>query len=356
MTKAMALCAAAMMLTVGGMAQADVMQDGGDRLAELQLGDGGWEWTIGSGTSSRNIAAPIAMGLLAAYDATTDAAFLNGAIDAGNYIMASDYHSTGNGIFMSALSLATGDSSYANDVTMDYYDRFEAGTYMRDGSSVQYGTTEYAQFIADIRLSSDIPNLAAWDIGLAAVGAAKTNAAPGELNKWAAALKTSVSGLVGETYDDSYTVTGLAGGLYGLAVLGADLDAPISGGYLDGAQTLTDLGDLLVSFQAPAGGFAKFNIYVDDGYTGVQETAAAILALQEVDPMLYASEIADAQAWLRSVQLGTGGWSAKYAGADVAGWENSEVTGEALWALSVPEPTTLSLLVLGGVAILRRRR
>ena len=175
-------------------------------------------------------------------------------------------------------------------------------------------------------------------------------AAGADTTAWIAGTKTSVTGLVGD-YGNSYPVLGLAGGLYGLASIGQDLDAKVSGGYLDGAQTRIELGDKLASFQAPAGGFAKYNDYTQDAYTGVQEPAYSLLALYEIDPVRYATEIATGQNWLISVQLGTGGWGGTFAGASD---ENNEVTGEALWA--IPEPATMALLALGGIGMLLRRK
>ena len=90
----------------------------------------------------------------------------------------------------------------------------------------------------------------------------------------------------------------------------------------------------------------------------IQETAYAILALNEVDRAAYLSEISGAGDYLMSVQLGTGGWE-NYVGSTSG--ENNEVTAEALWGVStaVPEPLTMlgMFLGLGSVgAYIRKRR
>ena len=60
----------------------------------------------------------------------------------------------------------------------------------------------------------------------------------------------------------------------------------------------------------------------------VQETAFAILALNEVDRQAYLVNIENAAAYLEGVRLPTGGWE-NFLGEG----ENNEVTGESLWAL-----------------------
>jgi hypothetical protein len=88
----------------------------------------------------------------------------------------------------------------------------------------------------------------------------------------------------------------------------------------------------------------------DDGNETIQETAYALLALNEFDSATYASDILSAASYMIGAQIGTGGWE-NYAGAG----ENNEITGEALWAISVPEPATMCLLGLGGL-LLRKRK
>ena len=82
----------------------------------------------------------------------------------------------------------------------------------------------------------------------------------------------------------------------------------------------------------------------------VVSVAYAVLALAAVDRAGYAGAIIDAGAFLRSVQLGTGGWE-NFTGAG----ETNQITGETLWALTtIPEPASLILLGCGGLTILRR--
>lgn len=91
------------------------------------------------------------------------------------------------------------------------------------------------------------------------------------------------------------------------------------------------------------------------GDESTQETAYAILALDQINRAGYASEIAAAGAWLVSTQLPSGGWE-YYLGA----LEDNQATGEALWGLGVAtpvaEPASLTLLGLAALACRRRRR
>ena len=344
------------------VASADTFVDGGDRLVGLQNDDGGWDWPLDDGTSANasptNTAAPIAMGLLAAYEQTGDTAYLNSAIEAGDFIKAvSPPHSTGNGIFMHNLSQVTGNASYAADVKTEFYDALAGNNY--DKSGTLYGTAGYAQFILDLREGQNYKNLGVWDVGLAAAGSAMLGSSQGQLNDWAAALENGLNNWEGDysTGESSFSVMGLSGGIYGLAAMDMDLSASISSGnYLDGAASLTDLADILVSYQASSGGFSMYADYIYDDYTGVQETAYAILALNEVDSDLYATQISSAAQWLMDVQLSTGGWAGGWEGIDPTR-ENNEVTGEALWATSVAVPAPGALLLAGiGTACVGRIR
>lgn len=322
-----------------------VYQDGGDRLVALQNNDGGWDWPLDDGVptnaSPRNTAAPIAMGLLAAYAQTGSATYLDAALDAGALLRDnSPPHSTGNGIFMDALSQVTGDSQYANDVRTEFYDELANGSYLRDGTS--YDAAGYAQSILAARTGQSYNgvsyhNLATWDIALAAVGAHRlgANTAP-----FVSVLQTAIEGMEG---DDYFDVIGLAGGVWALAEIGVDFD-PTSGEY-EAAGSLADLADILAGYQLGSGGFTWNSGYMveNDGNEAEQETAYAMLALNAFNRSTYQSELGGAANFLADVQLGTGGWG-------VYG-ENNEVTGEVLWALdaSVPEPTTLLIWSLLGL-------
>ncbi len=341
---------------------ADTFEDGGNRLLGLQNDDGGWDWPLDNGDpatgSANNTAAPIAMGLLAAYEQTGDSAYLAGAVEAGEFIKAvSPPHSTGNGIFMSELSKVTGDASYVADVKSEFYDALEGGVYDKDGTD--YGITGYADYIIG-RRSGGYTDLAAWDIGLAAAGAVKVGCDQSVLTDWADALDSGLESweyeygsAAGSSY---YNVLGLAGGVYGFAALGQEtLD--LTGCDLEtiGITSLTELADLLASYQTESGGFSKYSQYVNSLYAGAQATSYAILALSEVDSVKYASQISKAAQWLMDIQLSTGGWSGAWEGI---GSENNEITGEALWATSVavPAPGAILLAGLGTACVGRIRR
>lgn len=368
------LIAGFLMLCFSGIATAstfdEVMENGGNRLIALQNDDGGWDWPLDDGVSTNasptNTAAPIAMGLLAAYENTGDVTYLDQAKKAGEFIITnSPPHSTGNGIFMNKLSELTGDPKYAADVKNKLYDALKEGTYDKNGTL--YDTAGYAQYILDIRGTQEKYNLGIWDVGLAAAGAVAIGADQSELDIWADKLEIGFNSWYGGDGTGIYTnntanaVIGLAGGIYGLSELGQDLDFAISSGdyYLDGAQTVGDLVNILTTFQTASGGFAYYPDYPFDPYTSVQTTAYAIIAMIAFDSDLYSSNIDLAANWLMDVQLATGGWAGGFAGAD-ATRENNEITGEALWATNaaVPEPTTMLLFGVGllGLAGVSRRK
>ena len=63
----------------------DALQDGGDRLIEMQYTDGSWGWPLVAPPTYGNIIGPIAMGLAQAYSSTQDADHLAGLALAGTY-------------------------------------------------------------------------------------------------------------------------------------------------------------------------------------------------------------------------------------------------------------------------------
>jgi hypothetical protein len=183
--------------------------------------------------------------------------------------------------------------------------------------------------------------MAAWDIGMGIVGAASVGA---DTTAWISGTEASINALNSNNY---YDVLGLAGAVYGLSFAHQNFDP--TAGSLAGANSVADLADTLASYQIAGGGFAWNSNYVisNDGDESVQETAYAILALNEVNRGKYLGNISGASSYLLNVQLPTGGWE-NYSGDG----ENNELTGEALWGMSaatVPEPATIIVWGLLGV-------
>ncbi len=349
------LCAMFLVFNMTGIVGATTFQLGGDRLVATQNNDGGWDWTSADDGDPTNLSpvntiGPIGMGLAQAYLQTGDAAQLAGLLNTGGLLLSkTNNFSPSDGYLAATLDSIFGASTYVDHVIANFYDPLAAGSYDRNGAGTLYTTASYVSSIDTARASGGIANLAAWDIGMGLVGAAATGA---DTTDWIAGSKAEIDELNSNAY---YDVIGLAGAVYGLAYAGEDYD-PIAGAHA-GASSLDDLAIILLSYQINGGGFAWSANYVipNDSNETVQETAYAILALNEVDRAGYFSNIIGASNYLRSVQLGTGGWE-NYDGSG----ENNEVTGEALWGIStaVPEPATMLLLGSGliGLAAASRKK
>ena len=126
--------------------------------------------------------------------------------------------------------------------------------------------------------------------------------------------------------------------LYGLAFVNEEFDP--TAGWHAAASNINDLAATLASYQIAGGGFAWNQAYVipNDGNETIQETAYGILALNEVNRTLYLTNIQGAANYTMSVQLGNGGWE----NYPTSG-ENNEITGEALWGMSVAYPSTVNV-------------
>jgi hypothetical protein len=297
-------------------------QNGADRLAALQNSDGGWGWPL-SGTSALNTIGPIANGLGEAFYHTIDPVHRAALLKAGTLLLTKlGTFSPSDGYLAALLDQIFGGTKYTDYVKVHFYNLLAAGTYFRSGDSTAYNTAAYVERIRTVRSGSQA-NMAAWDIGIGLVGAASVGA---DTAPWIDGVKAEINELDSSNY---YDVLGLAGAIYGLAFVHEDFDP--TAGSLATDDNLADLGITLASYQIPSsGGFAWNSAYVNNGGETNQETAYAILALNQLDRASYLANIQAATNYLAGVQLATGGWN-NYAG-DVD--ENNEITGEALWALT----------------------
>jgi len=308
------------------------MQAGGDRLVALQQNDGGWDWPLDDGdpnnASPLNTLGPIAMGLLQSHWHTADPDFVTALQNAGALLLTkTNNFSPSDGYLAAALDGLLGGTTYVDHVTANFYAPLAAGTYDRNGAGTLYDTAGYVDLIRTSRANGGIGNLAAWDVAMGLVGAA---AAGADTTAWIDGTKAEIDELDGAEY---YDVIGLAGAVYGLAYVGEDFD-PTTGEHA-AAGNIGDLADILVSYQINQGGFAWNSNYVipNDSNETIQETAYAVLALNEVDRAAYLSSIVGAADYMAAVQLSTGGWE-NYPGSG----ENNEITGEALWGMHVVLP------------------
>lgn len=309
---------------------------GGKRLVEVQNDDGGWDWPLDDGDpltgSDSSSLGSVGLGLAYAYCRTGDPDMRTALQTAGQLLLqkTNDFYAN-EGTFAAALDSIFETTDYSTHVRTAFYDMLAAGTYYDARTDTPNMTTAmYIQSKLDMYISQ--PNGAAWDLGLSLVDVAAVGA---DATLWADAVKTAVEQMaLGEKIDDDYIndydVLGLAGALYGLAAAGIEFDPQV--GPFTAADNLRDLGDILASWQLLSGGFT-FNSAARDENIGnefLQETAYAARALFAVDRDRFWTNVHDADAFIASSQMNTGGWENT---AFFSSGEDNAVTGDALVAL-----------------------
>jgi len=315
------------------------LQAGADHVAAQQCLDGGWGWPHDDcSTTYNNITGPISLGLLEVYAQTSNCFLLEAAVAGGDFDLAFAYPNTEprfgtfGAYFLWQLSLATGDSTYADHAAVWFFDELTAATY---GPS-DYDTAGWIGAVQAGRTGTWV-NLRPWEFNnLIPAAAAIGNAGQAGLFTDACrdGLDTLDNTAPGSVYSD---ILGLAGGVRGLAFAGATsftaINSPNHAG-INGISTLQDLADYLASLQNADGSWYWHSNLggPTESDKDTQTTAYAILALLQADPLVasdYSTNIAKGRDWLRSMQLVDGGFMS-YPG----GGENTEVEGEALSALA----------------------
>jgi len=262
------------------------------------------------------------MGLARGYWNSGDTSFQAALSDTGALLLTkTNNFSPSDGYLAVMLDSVFGGSTYRDHVQANFYGPLAAGTYDRNGAGTLYSTASYVQMIRDVR--AGLGNLAEWDIGMGLVGAATCGAGTAA---WIDGVKAELNE---HSIAGSYDVIGLAGALYGLALVNEDFD-PTSGD-LASASNLNDLGNILAGYQIDVGGFTYDAGVLTHNNESVQETAYAILALNQLGRGTYFDVIQGAADWLAAVQMTTGGWE-KYPYYSLYG-ENNELTGEAIWGI-----------------------
>ena len=317
----------------------DALQDGADEIISYQCADGGWGWPHENcpTTTYYNITGPIAMGLLDAYEATSDANHLSAAVDAGDFDLTSQWtggearFGTGTPAFMVQLSDASSDSTYSDFAETEFFDELAAGTY---GDS-DWDTAGFITAVQTARTGTWV-NLRPWEFHrLVDTAAAIGNA--GQNGLFLAAMLDGLNTLDNTAPATVYSdLIGLSGAVRGLALNGTTSFAAINSpnhGLINGINNLQDLADVLAAQQ---NGDGSWYWHSNLGTPGVsdedsQTTAYAVMALATAGPFLsvnYGAEVEAGRDWLLSMQLPSGGFLS-YPGGD----QNTEVEGEVLSAL-----------------------
>jgi len=317
------------------------LQAAADHIVDQQCVDYGWGWPHDDcSTTYNNITAPIAMGLLQAYEMTEYAGHLTSATNAGDFDLTFQY-SNGEARFgafaanfLWTLSQVNSDPTYSSHAETEFFDELTAGTYGPD----DYDTAGWIAAVEAGRTGTWV-NLRPWEFhNLIHTAVAIGNTGQAGLFEQGVldGLNTLDNTAPGSVYSD---LIGLAGGVCGLANAGTTsftaINAPLHAG-IDAIDNLQDLADALVGYQNGDGSwYWHSNIATPDvSDKDVQTTAYAVMALLKADPLVssdYYDEIVAARDWLWSMQDTDGGFFS-YPG----GGHNTEVEGEVLSAMTRP--------------------
>ena len=327
------------MVTSTGFASA--VTRAADNLVADQISSGDY---AGSWPAEPNFAGEPTIGLAHAYELTNDGAYKTAAESGGAYSLRIAEYNPSNGSFGVAI---TGAEAYAlarlsaiqadpnsnswRTALVDYLDAVDAGA-----------TVTWYQTSAD-------DSSAVYDVARLAVAANYANHA--DKTTWRNGVVTLLSDI---NNNDVLPVMALGAAVWGLAATG-DISADATLVWPGPNLKVQDLPGYLASKQAPDNSFyTKFDTTMGSGFT--ETSVMGTLGLQAADASSasysFSSEIALAVGVLAGGvdpdgvvyrEIGNSLSDARY---DYAG-ETLEV---------IPEPATMTILLIGAVGVIRRRR
>lgn len=293
----------------------EAAEDGAERLLDTQFEDGAFPWDVDSDGAFQNVQGVTAQGLLDAYKATGNQAYLDAAGQTVDWLAAyfednpDAYSSAPNAYFLAEYGTLT-DNGTAHDLARESLQRAIEDDRYADNP------TALAEHVLEGRKGHGIPNYGLWDVALftrAAQDVGNTTAA----DAFASVLvEQAQQATIVDPFDDtaaSYGI-GLAGLLFGLA------EADVVG-----HQAVIDNASAALEAEQADDGFVASGIY-----GGLQATSYAALGFAAVGELGAAHSACD---WLTSDQLDDGSWETTPI------WENqpqeyAETDSEAVQALS----------------------
>jgi hypothetical protein len=321
----------------------EVLTAGSNRLIQLQNNDGGWDLPLTNGDpntgSNPETFAPVAMGLARAYNQINDSNMLPALQKAKTFLLnKADNFTVADGALAAELDNIVGGTGCTDHVAANFYDKLATGTYYDAFSSLTHDTASYIQYQRDLRASEMRANMATWDMGLGLYSAYVVGA---NTTPWLAALKAEIDEL---NDSQDYDILGLGGAIFGLGSTDEDYDPQT--GWQQAASGANDMAANLTGYQLSTGGFTWNSAFMQEGIGNemLQETAYALLGFNEVDKLTYFAVISNANIYLQTVQMASGGWQ----NYDPAG-EDNLTTGEVLTAIAAAVPFQTDLYIDGQI-------
>jgi len=261
------------------------IQKAADEIVNSQAARGDWVDAYNPVPDTLGV---IGSGLIDAYTRTADPHHLTSIQAAATYLLTKiNNFSPADGMFAAKLDALLGVNTYKAFVKANFFDKLAAGTY---GATGDQDTADYIATLNSYMNSQD-----------PALGLISAHLCGADTSLWIAEVKSDLGAIA--MGSDSEPMLMASKGIYSLFLVGETFD-PTTGSFA-AAGDLAEMAAQLATYQLTDGSFPNNRDWYE---SGVQATASAILALDQVNSSFYQNRIRNAANWLLSVQNVAGYW------------------------------------------------